>query len=106
MVVVVVVVVSSAVAGCAGAGGSRFQAVVEEEEGVGRVCRVVARVVVERDRVIGMIVATNSNRKTQSINSVVSSEELLLNCPPTHCLSSPLPVSRSQLDCQTSGSLP
>ena len=101
----VVVVVSSAVAGCAGAGGSCFQAVVEEE-GVGRVCRVVARVVVERDRVIGMIVATNSNRKTQSINSVVSSEELLLNCPPTHCLSSPLPVSRSQLDCQTSGSLP
>ena len=54
---------SGAVAGCAGAGGSRFQA-----EGVGRICRVVPRVVVEREiGVIGIIVATKSNRKTQSI---------------------------------------
>lgn len=68
-----VLVVSGAVAGRAGAGGSRFQAVVEEEEeeeDMGRVCRVVSRVVVERERVIGMIVATTSNRKTQSIHSL------------------------------------
>ena len=100
VVVVVVVVVSSAVAGCAGAGGSCFQAVVEEE-GVGRVCRVVARVVVERDRVIGMIVATNSNRKTQS-----TQWSLQNNCPPTDCLSSPLPVSRSQLVAVASSAFP
>lgn len=65
--------VSGAVAGCAGAGGSRFQA-----EGVGRICRVVSRVVVERDRVIGIIVATNSNRKTQSMQWCLQN-----NCPPT-----------------------
>jgi len=89
-------VVSGAVAGCAGAGGSRFQA-----EDMGRVCRVVSRVVVERDGVIGIIVAKNSNRKTQSMQWSLQN-----NCPPTDCLSSPLPVSRSQLVAVASSALP